>query len=167
MEYNLRIGAETQTAEVDLTDADRLRIRLNGKEYEAFGTVISEHYLHLNVDGMATNAFIVKENNGRKTVVLNGMPYTVEDVDSLSATTRRAKGPGTLPQEVTPPMPSVVVSLLVREGDHVSKGDAVLVVTAMKMETTLTAPYDGEVQRINVAEGDKVMPGEILVEIHK
>jgi biotin carboxyl carrier protein len=37
----------------------------------------------------------------------------------------------------------------------------------MKMETTLTAPSDGMVKTVNVAEGDKVMPGQILVDIDK
>ena len=35
----------------------------------------------------------------------------------------------------------------------------------MKMEATLTAPFDARVVRINVAEGDKVMPGDILVDL--
>jgi biotin carboxyl carrier protein len=37
----------------------------------------------------------------------------------------------------------------------------------MKMETTLYAPYNGTVEKINTSIGDKVMPGEILVDIKK
>jgi len=37
----------------------------------------------------------------------------------------------------------------------------------MKMETTLVAPYDGAVKKVNAAAGDQVMPGLILVEIEK
>ncbi|HOS98411.1 MAG TPA: acetyl-CoA carboxylase biotin carboxyl carrier protein subunit [Deltaproteobacteria bacterium] len=40
-------------------------------------------------------------------------------------------------------------------------------VSAMKMETTLSAPFPGIVTRINCAEGDKVMPGQILVDIER
>jgi biotin carboxyl carrier protein len=68
---------------------------------------------------------------------------------------------------VTPPIPSVVVRILVAEGDRVEKGKGVVVVSAMKMETTLQAPFAGTVLKVNVAEGDKVMPGEILVNIEK
>jgi biotin carboxyl carrier protein len=64
-------------------------------------------------------------------------------------------------------MPSVVVRIPVSEGDWVRKGQAVIVLTAMKMETTLTAPFPGRVTKINVAEGEKVMPGRILVDIEK
>jgi len=167
MDYNLRIGKDTQPVNVAIEEKHRLKITSNGKEYEVIGAVVSEHQLHLTVNGKSLNAFIADEKDNCKTVVLNGAPYYVEDADSFSASTRRAKGSGTLPQEVTPPMPAVVVSLLVNVGDRVSKGDAVIVVAAMKMETTLSAPYDGKISCINVAEGDKVMPGEILVDIEK
>ncbi|MBW2139305.1 MAG: DUF2118 domain-containing protein [Deltaproteobacteria bacterium] len=62
-------------------------------------------------------------------------------------------------------MPSVVVRVLVNEGDRVEKGQGLLVVTAMKMETTLKAPYAGIVKKINTQPEAKVMPGDILVEI--
>jgi 3-methylcrotonyl-CoA carboxylase alpha subunit len=64
-------------------------------------------------------------------------------------------------------MPAVVVGVLVSEGDLVELGDRLLVISAMKMETTLTAPRDGRVAAVNVAVGDKVMPGTILVDIEK
>jgi biotin carboxyl carrier protein len=56
---------------------------------------------------------------------------------------------------------------MVTEGDLVEKGQGVMVVSAMKMETTLQAPYKGKVLKINVAEGDKVMPGQILAVIER
>ena len=64
-------------------------------------------------------------------------------------------------------MPSVVVRIMVAEGNEVEKGQGVVVVSAMKMETTLQAPFKGRVLKINVAEGEKVMPGQILVDIEK
>ncbi|HPS94887.1 MAG TPA: biotin/lipoyl-binding protein, partial [Deltaproteobacteria bacterium] len=79
----------------------------------------------------------------------------------------RRRGLKELPQEVTPPMPSVVVRIMVGEGDPVEKGQGVVVVSAMKMETTLQAPFKGKVLKVNAAEGDKVMPGQILVDIER
>ena len=61
----------------------------------------------------------------------------------------------------------IVSGLQVAEGDRVEKGQGVVVVMAMKMEATIGAPYPGRVVKINVAKGDKVMPGQILVEIEK
>jgi biotin carboxyl carrier protein len=62
-------------------------------------------------------------------------------------------------------MPAVVIAVCVNEGDRVEKGQKVVVVSAMKMETTLVAPYTGIITRINVQANDKVMPGDILVNI--
>jgi len=61
----------------------------------------------------------------------------------------------------------VVVRLLVREGETVAKGQGLVVVTAMKMETTLKAPFDGVVKQIKTTLQAKVMPGDQLVEIEE
>ena len=50
-------------------------------------------------------------------------------------------------------------------GDQVGKGDPLVVVSAMKMETTLVAPYDGVIGSINTEEGANVSPGESLVDV--
>ena len=68
---------------------------------------------------------------------------------------------------MTPATPSVVISVPVEAGERVKKGQGVVVLSAMKMETTLTAPFDGTVTRVNVAEGESVSPGQILVDIQK
>ena len=64
-------------------------------------------------------------------------------------------------------MPAVVVRILVAEGDMVKKGQGLIVVTAMKMETTLAAPSEGKVIKINTSIDSKVAPGDILVEIEE
>jgi 3-methylcrotonyl-CoA carboxylase alpha subunit len=167
VEYKLRIWEDTQTAEAALQEDRLVHIDLRGTHYEVIADVISEHCLHLKVNGVGFKAFIAQDSNGSKTVVLNGIPYPVEDADDLASPARRSKSSGSLPQEITPPMPAVVVRLMVAIGDRVTQGAGVIVVSAMKMETTLTAPHDGTVSRIHVSEGDKVMPGQVLVDIEK
>lgn len=68
------------------------------------------------------------------------------------------------PPIVTPPMPAVVGRVLVTEGASVEQGDALVTVTAMKMELTLRAPRSG-VAHVRVKAGDKVMPGDVLVDV--
>ena len=68
-------------------------------------------------------------------------------------------------QTVTPPMPGQVIAIEVAAGDTVEKGQIVAVVSAMKMETPLKAPYAGEVTAVNTEVGAQVNPGDILVEI--
>jgi len=60
------------------------------------------------------------------------------------------------------PMPGMIVKYLVNEGDSVTKGDAVVVLEAMKMENSLTAPADGVVKSIKFVSGDSVAKGAVL-----
>ena len=68
-------------------------------------------------------------------------------------------------QTTSAPMPGVVLKLLVKKGDAVTKGQPVLILEAMKMEHQIVAPKDGTVDAINCAEGELVQPGVELVAI--
>jgi 3-methylcrotonyl-CoA carboxylase alpha subunit len=100
-------------------------------------------------------------------VFLAGCSYLVQDADRLAMQAPRPGGHDETPKDVTPPMPSVVVRILVSEGAPVKKGQGLVVVTAMKMETTLAAPYDGNVKKITASINQKVAPGDVLVEIEE
>ena len=63
------------------------------------------------------------------------------------------------------PMPAAVVSVAVETGQHVSKGDIVLVLEAMKMQHTITAPSDGVVSELDVSAGQQVEAGAVLAVI--
>jgi len=71
----------------------------------------------------------------------------------------------TEPGHVTAAMPGNIVDVLVVEGDSVCAGQAVLVTEAMKMETEIHANIDGKVLAINVTKGDRITPGEVLIQI--
>lgn len=166
MEYRLKIDDTIIPVEVEKTDADIMTLSFDGKALDVQYSRISDHQIHLMIDGVGIQAFITGDSD-EKTVILRGVPYEVSNADLLEQRRRGKRGPEAIPQEVTPPMPSIVVRILVAEGDRVKTGDAIIVVTAMKMESTLTAPFDGRVTKIHVVEGDKVMPGEILADIEK
>jgi 3-methylcrotonyl-CoA carboxylase alpha subunit len=68
---------------------------------------------------------------------------------------------------LTAPMPGKVIAVLVQPGAVVSKGDALLVMEAMKMEHTITAPSDGTVALIHFGVGDQVIEGAALVAIEQ
>ncbi len=76
------------------------------------------------------------------------LPAAVEDGNALTA-----------------PMPGVIINVLVRKGDKVKAGDAILILEAMKVENTLTAPATGKVVSINCKSGDSVKKGAVLIQI--
>lgn len=166
MEYRLKIDDTIIPVEVERADTDIMTLSFDGKTQNVQYYRISDHQIHLMIDGVGIQAFIAGDSD-EKTVILRGVSYCVSDADLSEQAWRGKRGPAAMPQEVTPPMPSVVVRILVAEGDRVKQGTAVIVVTAMKLESTLTAPFDGMITKINVAEGDKVMPGDILADIEK
>jgi 3-methylcrotonyl-CoA carboxylase alpha subunit len=61
------------------------------------------------------------------------------------------------------PMPGLVLKILVKPGDVVAKGAALLILEAMKMEHQIVAPRDGEIATINCREGELVQSGVELV----
>jgi 3-methylcrotonyl-CoA carboxylase alpha subunit len=62
------------------------------------------------------------------------------------------------------PMPGKIIDVKVRDGEKVSRGQAVVVLEAMKMEHTLVAPADGVVRKVLYGAGDQVQDGADLVE---
>ncbi|HXD04399.1 MAG TPA: acetyl-CoA carboxylase biotin carboxyl carrier protein subunit, partial [Novosphingobium sp.] len=64
---------------------------------------------------------------------------------------------------LTAPMPGKVMSFAVKAGDKVTKGQALAVMEAMKMEHTITAPVDGTVAELMFAPGDQVTEGAELL----
>ena len=100
---------------------------------------------------------------------LDGMPEEVvfEPLNQFvaggsgSGKRKQASAPG----DVSTTMPGNIVEVLVTEGDTVKAGQAVLITEAMKMETEVQAPIAGTVKTVHVAKGDRVNPGEVLIEI--
>jgi 3-methylcrotonyl-CoA carboxylase alpha subunit len=64
---------------------------------------------------------------------------------------------------ITAPMPGKVVAVLATEGQAVRRGDALIVLEAMKMEHTMTAPRDGAIAFLGAAAGDQIAEGAVLV----
>ena len=62
------------------------------------------------------------------------------------------------------PVSGIVVRVTSQVGQSIQSGDTLLVLEAMKMETNITAPAAGKIARINVAQGDAVQGGMVLVE---
>lgn len=80
------------------------------------------------------------------------------------APTAAAKTPASSSNALTANIAGTVVKVLVEDGQEVKSGETLLVLEAMKMETEVTAPKDGKVARVDVAVGDAVQGGQVLVE---
>jgi pyruvate carboxylase len=104
--------------------------------------------------------------NGTRTVFfeLNGQPREVEVVDQSieSKATTRMKADLADPTHVAAGMPGMVIGVAVTQGATVKKGQKLLALEAMKMETVINAERDGEITQLLVQSGSQVETGDLL-----
>lgn len=109
------------------------------------------------IEGDAPNKYIVNTRSNE---------YQVEMLDAK--TRYKAANKSVLDNEdkiISSPMPGKVVRIPVKKGDKVSKGDTVIVVSAMKMESEYKSPVDGSISKIFVKEDATITGHQPLIEI--
>lgn len=98
---------------------------------------------------------------------LNGQrrEITVKDTSIVSAVKTRRKAEPTNREQIGATMSGSVLDVLVKKGDTVKRGDTLMVTEAMKMETAIEAPFDGEIAHLYVVAGDPISSGDLLIEV--
>ena len=164
MKYKLKIGSRQVDCDVQEAGDGTLSFQVEGRPHRVVCRPAGRHVLSLEIDGKRCSA-CVSRSAGGKQVVIEGRDFMVGEADDLEGASGGSALAGEGAGDVTPPMPAEVVRILVGEGDHVQKGQPLLVVSAMKMEISLKSPRDGVVAKIRTQVGAKVMPGTVLVDI--
>ena len=134
----------------------------------------------VNVRKIDPNA---KANEGRQTqsgrysVVVNGSRYNVEvsegfndsiqvksitEVEGKSVKNAKNAAAGATENDIVASLPGAVHKILVSAGDHVKKGQAIIVLEAMKMEIEVKAPKDGIIGSIEVSKGQSVANNQVV-----
>ena len=109
------------------------------------------------------------DKEGRRTVTyeLNGMTReaSIADKHLASKVKHRPKADLTDPRQIPAPIPGLIATIAVSVGHKVRKGDKLLMMEAMKMQTTVSAPVDGVVDEIFVALSDTVESKDLLIRL--
>jgi pyruvate carboxylase len=109
------------------------------------------------------------DKDGRRVVTyeLNGVTRESHIADKLLASKvkHRPKADLTDPRQIPAPIPGLVATIAVSVGHKVAKGDKLLMMEAMKMQTTVTAPMDGVIDAVYVSLGETVESKDLLVKI--
>ena len=109
------------------------------------------------------------DKDGRRTVTfeLNGMTREAAILDKSIQTTVRSRAKVDLadPMQVGAPIPGIITALAVGVGAKVAKGDKLVTLEAMKMQTTIYAPGDGVVAELPAQVGDTVESKDLLVRL--
>lgn len=165
MEFPLLVNKEKKSLTIaPLPSGEGHTARIDGREYRLRWVPINDNEWFLDVDGHPIRTCLAARES-ETWISIDGETYLIEEAGAADRRPRRRGGPDDQSRQVTPPMPAAVIRILVAEGDLVNRGQSLMVLSAMKMEATLTAPYRGVVKKIHAAVGAQVMPGEILLEI--
>jgi 3-methylcrotonyl-CoA carboxylase alpha subunit len=112
----------------------------------------------VEIDGRQSSVDMFEASHGM-TLFLDGRTHHFHRLDPLDGGEEATAGGDRL----IAPMPGLVKIVRVREGETVAKGQALIIMEAMKMELTLTAMRDGVVESLHVGEGDQTSESAVLL----
>ncbi|WP_415033050.1 acetyl/propionyl/methylcrotonyl-CoA carboxylase subunit alpha [Azonexus sp.] len=141
---------------------ERWEITLAGETTLASGRKLDGDRFAVELDDRRLVASVVAVDT-KRTIFLYGSTYTLLRDDPLHRVDAGDSAGGGL----TAPMPGKVVSLLAQPGQKVEKGTPLLILEAMKMEHTITAPAAGILKAFCYAAGEQVADGAALVEFEQ
>jgi acetyl/propionyl-CoA carboxylase alpha subunit len=135
----VRVGREEIAAEFAPSATGGGTLTINGRRYPIFGV------------------------RRKDSILVAAGPASFEF--KLAETSLRRRARGLVAPEIIAPMPGKVLRVLVKDGDLVESGQPLVVIEAMKMETTLAAESAAVVKRVRVEAGQMVDHGAVLIEL--
>lgn len=158
----LKRRGDSREFEVELIahDAGEARVSVDGREIVAALTPMADGSVVMTIGGRRVR---VAGARGRSSIMAAAGPLAADFVTLEERAGHRTGGLAA--PEIDAPMPGKVLKVTVSEGQTVEVGDALVVLEAMKMETTLYAESPAIVRKICVAPGQMVEHGARLIEL--
>lgn len=153
--------------EISIVNEETILINRNPKKYKLL-KLTNQKYL-LKVDNNFYEASIISNKENDFEVFIDQDYLTVKVLTALQAKAlkliQNSTKDGLQQTIVKSPMPGMVLKVKKKVGDSVNKGEAVLVLEAMKMENEIKSPVNGILAEINVAPGKAIEKNIILFSI--
>jgi len=164
MKYITTVGEKQFLVEI----IDDRHVSVDGKVYEVdFESVSGQPVYSLIVDGKSHESYVAQVDDIWQ-VLMRGRLYPVTVEDEREKRLRAAAGGGVAETgefHLKAPMPGLVVTIPVVEGQEVKKGQVLLILESMKMQNELKSPRDGKVNRIKVKAGESVEQRQTLLSV--
>ncbi|MGB8980654.1 MAG: biotin/lipoyl-containing protein [Anaerolineales bacterium] len=147
---------------------DDRHVSVDGKVYEVdFESVSGQPVYSLIVDGKSYEGYAAQDEDTWQ-VLLRGRLYPVTVEDEREKRLRSAAGGGVTETgefHLRAPMPGLIVTVPIQEGQPVKRGQVLLILESMKMQNELKAPRDGTIGRVRVKAGETVEQKQILLSV--
>ena len=163
MKYITTIDGKEFTLEI----IDEKHVSINGKFLEVdFESVSGQPVYSLIIDGKSHEGYVYPDDENWQ-VLLRGQLYQASVEDEREKRLRAAGGSVAEDGEfhLKAPMPGMIVSIPVSEGDVIQKGQVLLILESMKMQNELKSPKDGTIHRIRIKVGETVEQKQALLSV--
>jgi biotin carboxyl carrier protein len=162
------IGNTAEAQQFEL-QKNKTGILLNNQIFNWDLVKIKDNIFHIIRDNQSYLAEVIKTDYEAKTftIKINGKAYEVELHDKFDQLLQKLgmdKANTNKVSEIKAPMPGLIIEVKVEEGQTVKKGDALLILEAMKMENVLKSPTDGIIKAVKVKKGDNVEKNHLLIQ---
>ena len=141
---------------------DQYFVTYDNTEYKVKTDEIKPGHLKIKLGDRIIKCIITKGDKD-KFVFVEGDVFKVRNIELTGAKKTKKKEK----RNLNSPISGKVVSIKIKDGDKVKKGDVLMIIEAMKMEYLIRAPYNGKVKKINFKEKDQIEIGQNTVEITK
>ena len=136
------------------------KFKINGKEYNVAVNGIEGKNADVTVNGVNYQVELENEVSPAVAAAPAAAPAA-----AAAAAPAAAPAPAGAGKKIESPLPGVIISVDVKEGQAVKRGQKVAVIEAMKMENEILAECDGTISAIHVKQGDSVLEGADIVTI--
>ena len=166
MAIEIKLGERLAKVELLAEDGNQIKIMVDSKEYDLDMHQVENGVYSVMYKGRSFNVELIETDSPKKYSV--NTFYHSYDAEIIDAETKylQARNSGNLEateSTISSPMPGKVVKIPVELGSEVKKGDTVIIVSAMKMESEYKAMKDGIVKEIFVHEDDIIDGNQPLV----
>ena len=166
MNYEVQINDRNAHVELLEQNNSTFKIKLDNEIREIDAVEIAEGVYSVIMNGRSFNVELISgESQKEYRINANHIHYDAEVVDAETKYMRSRKQGDMINDDdrLVSPVPGKVIDIAVSVGDEIHKGQTLVVVSAMKMESEFKAAKDGVVKEIKVEKGQNVESNQLLV----
>lgn len=161
------VGKDNKEFRVDL-EGDANSGLFNDERFNWDVIKVKENTYHIIKDNQSYNLEVLNINTAEKSffIKVDGIKYkmsTKDKYDELLHSLGMDNLASAKVSDLKAPMPGLVLDVSVKGGQQVSKGDALLILEAMKMENVIKSPTDGVIKSISVNKGETVVKNQLIL----